>query len=134
MTTAHIAPTTGLKAGGRTTSTLLLVAVASALLTFPSANAQDAPHLQCTGSGGPQCIEFAPQLADYGTLKGSLVNGERLTATAISLLADVEHPNDLSEAVSIDGLHSVTIFRAATGRFVVRLVKVPPDHGWFGPW
>ena len=134
MTTSHTAPTTGLNAGERTT-TLSLIALASTLLTFPSANAQDAPHLQCIGGWGPQCIEFAPQLADYATLKGGLVNGERLTATAISLLAYVEHPKDLSEAeMSIDGLHSVTIFRTATGRFVVRLAKIPPDHGWFGPW
>jgi hypothetical protein len=87
------------------------------------------------GGLGPQCIEFEPQPADYATMKQSLINGERLTTSAIYLSAHVEYPHDLSEAeVGADGLHSVTVFRTATGRFVVRLAKIPADHGWFGPW
>lgn len=76
-----------------------------------------------------QCIELSPDPEGL-----SLTSQEPLAGTSAYLY--VERPEDPISGQPTFGtnLQGAFILKSPSGRLFVRVVDVPPGHGWFGPF
>ena len=104
------------------TLTKLMTAVVALLclgISPPAANAQPSS----------QCIELAPDP------EGLSLNSQQSYSGASAYLY-VERPEDpiSGQPTSGTNLQGAFILQSPSSRLFVRVVEVPPGHGWFGPF
>ena len=99
--------------------TLAIAALLCLEVSPPAADAQPSS----------QCIELSPDPEGL-----SLTGQEPLAGTRAYLY--VERPDDPISGLPTFGTNpqGAFTFKTPSGRLFVRVVDVPPGHGWFGPF
>lgn len=88
---------------------------------------------------GTGCIQLWPDLQGFDSTMpdaekiGEAVK-ERFTGHMGHLVAYVDHVDGSGRSAFVPFPRNMYVFATESGRYVVRILDLPHDHGWYGPF
>jgi hypothetical protein len=83
-----------------------------------------------------QCIKLWPVVGGIGSMlpHAPSLHARQLTGTVAHEVAYVESRDGRRELTFDPRPKQIFIFPTTSGHYLVRIVDVPADHGWYGPF